>query len=176
MKSTETEESSEDVFRKISTKNRNRVMSICWQEIIATQRSWFSQMGARVYFENTLYRVRMCKISEYDRYWSGDHCYPEELVFPDGVAAGIALTNRWVQTKALLKNPILKWYERWILCRKDLIASCFGYVGTQPAKDCLIWKKVKHIHWNITQEVQPQTWVEIKAQRHRHPHILILNP
>ena len=28
--------------------------------------------------------------------------------------------------------------------RKDLIASCFGYRGTQPVKDCLVWKKVKY--------------------------------
>ena len=27
---------------------------------------------------------------------AGDHCYPEEVVFPDGVAAGIALTNRYL--------------------------------------------------------------------------------
>ena len=29
---------------------------------------------------------------------AGDHCYPEELVFPDGVGGGIALTNRQTQT------------------------------------------------------------------------------
>ena len=28
---------------------------------------------------------------------AGGHCYPEEIVFPDGIAAGIALTNRWNQ-------------------------------------------------------------------------------
>ena len=41
--------------------------------------------------------------------------------------------------------------------RKDLVVSCFGFQGTQPAKDCLVWKKVNIV--NITQEVQTQTRV-----------------
>ena len=30
--------------------------------------------------------------------------------------------------------------------RKDLVVSCFGFQGTQPAKDCLIWKKVRYFY------------------------------
>ena len=47
--------------------------------------------------------------------YSGEHCFPKEILFPYGLAGGFAMTNS-----------------------KDAIVSCFGFNETKASKGFLI--------------------------------------